>query len=394
MQYSNFAKSLSVSVALSGLVCISFFVMRLSDRQLSPTPADLWASAILYSFEPEEDASRKTLHRFAEAISVADNPSDVYISLGDYLRGPIPVAGAFKKAFGDREKLAVAAARQDVLYNSIDQIFSVMNGGEESVAAYVAAVKASPGSRLAHFRVGVYGDSDASLASSQWLTRHDSTNALGLYLEAAHAVRRDTDSTLELLGTAVSRPAIFIPPDVVPDPVATCFPPVFGRYSGRRANKSSLEFIVHRQNTWFDFNDPFRHGVELMLDQVIQIADDCGDPRSTAAIVTHHQACHQLVFNTSANLSLSFIGVFRHQHSYQLLLDRFRPSDPVFKNCEAKQEQILRFRQLLKSHWKQRHQKILEYSPEMIFSGEVNRVAAEAALTAEVQSMALQPREH
>ena len=193
------------------------------------------------------------------------------------------------------------------------------------------------------------------------------------------------------MATAVCRPAISLPPDVIPLPPDTTFPPFFNHFSGKPVSAPALEYIVHRQNTWFDFNDSLRSGIEQVLDHVIEIANDGEDARSEDAIVIHQQACHQLIFNQSGNLSLSFSGIFRHDDSHRLLIERIPPSNPVFAVCERQHRQVQRFRKLLKSHWQPRHEEIREVSPDMIFSGTVNPVRAETKLVTEVQSMALKP---
>ena len=223
---------------------------------------------------------------------------------------------------------------------TLSDFSEVMNGDDESAAAYLAAVRSDPSNRLAHFRVSVYGDEEAGLTSSQWLTKNDSENALGLYLEAAYAVDQAPNSVLQLMATAVCRPAISLPPDVIPLPPDTTFPPFFNHFSGKPVSAPALEYIVHRQNTWFDFNDSLRSGIEQVLDHVIEIANDGEDARSEDAIVIHQQACHQLIFNQSGNLSLSFSGIFRHDDSHRLLIERIPPSNPVFAVCERQHRQV------------------------------------------------------
>lgn len=387
----NFHKVVATAIATVAVVIAALGVGQFSARRQSLTPEDRWANAILHSFAPGDDAPRRTLVRFAEAIAASDSPSNIYVSLGDYLRGPVPVAGAWQEAFGSDEKLFAAAADHDALDAGIDSVFEVMNGGDESTAAYLGALRADPGNRLAHFRVSVYGDDETGLASSQWLTKNDTANALGLYLEAAYAIDQHPGSVLKLMKTAVSRPSIYLPPDVFPVSANTTFPSFFERFSGKPVSSTALEYIVHRQNTWFDFNDSLRNGVEMALDHVFKIADDCGDARSEDAIVIHQQACHQLIFNQSGNLLLSFSGIFRHDDSYRLLTERIQPSSPMFAVCERQHRQVQRFRMLLKSHWQPRHEQIREVSPDMIFSGTANPVQAETNVVMEVQSMALEP---
>jgi hypothetical protein len=193
------------------------------------------------------------------------------------------------------------------------------------------------------------------------------------------------------MATAVSRPTISLPPDVIPLSADTTFPSFFDQHSGQPVSAGALEYIVHRQNTWFDFNDSFRNGIQLVLDHIMEIAIDCGDARSEDAILIHQQACHQLIFNQSGNLSLSLLGVFRHVSSHRLLTERVASDDPAFAVCERQHRQVERFRKLLASHWEPRHEKIRGISPDLIFSGTAYPVRAETELVLEVQSMALQP---
>lgn len=388
---SSSAKPLAVIIALIAVICTSLAVSRFSDYQQTSTASNLWANAVLNSLSPNDDAATRTLDRFAVAIAGSDDSSNIYVSLGDYLRGPAHVAEAWQQAFGnDQELVEAAISDPDALYTKADGIISIMNRDDQAAAAYAAAVCENSTNRLAHFRVAVYGDTDAGIASSQWLTANDSSNALGLYLEAAYALEHAPDSVLQLMQAAVSRPAIHFPPDVIPELGTTTFPQFFEQFSGQPVTKSALRFIVHRQNSMFDFNDPVRNAIERVLDHVAQIADDCGDPHSESAILIHQHACHQLVFNTSAKLSLSFSGIFRHDDSHKLL-SRLAPTHPMIKTCELKHKQVQRFGQLLKSHWGPSNEEIRKFTPEMIFSGTVDPVTAETALVTQVQEMALQP---
>lgn len=391
MSGTKLSKSLAVTIAAIAVACTALAVGQFSARHQTSEPSELWANAILYSFDRGEDASKRTLRRFAEAIAASDNASNIYVSLGDYLRGPVPFANAWNKAFGDDEKLAAATSDPDGLYASVDGIISIMDGDDQAAAAYVAAVREDPDNRLAHFRVALYGDTDEGIASARWLITNDSSNALGLYLEAAHAIACAPDSVLPLMQAAVSRPAIHLPSDVVPDPGTATFPESFEHFSGQPVSKSALGFIVHRVNTMFSFDDPLGSAIELVLAHILQIADDCGDPRSETAILIHQQLCHQLVFNTSAELFISFSGIFQHEDSYQLLLSRLAPTHPMVQTCELKHKQVQRFRELLKSHWRPGREEIRKFTPEMILSGAVNAVAAETALVTQIQKMALQP---
>ncbi|GAB5440483.1 MAG: hypothetical protein Fues2KO_08320 [Fuerstiella sp.] len=391
MTDDRLSRPLASRAAIVALIVTSFAVARYSLPKRTVSPSDLWADAIVSSFNPGDDAVAETHKRFAKAISVSDNPDHVYVSLGDYLRGPVPLWHTWNKAFGDDQELMAAAANEALRGAGTNRVLSFLNGDNGAAQAYVAAIAISPTSRLAHFRVSVFGEKTVALRSARWLAKNEPRNALGLYLEAALVADDDRERFFKLMSDAVGRPNLELPDEVLPEPTNTVYPPSFEKFAGLPVTKAGLKFLGHRHNQLVSFVDPFRDSVERLLAELLEIADDRGHPRSDSAAIIHQQVCHQLVFNESGNLFLATTGELRRRDSYQLLLNRLSAEQRRILHCESMNGQIKRFGELMSEGGWPTLTKMRKTSLDEILSGKFDAVAAETDVVRRFQALAREP---
>lgn len=376
----------SVSAVLGIAV---FAISTIPDRQELSDPEKLWATAVLHSL-PARDVDPETAgNLYLEAIKQTKSPSNMYVAFGDFLRGPLSVSIEWNKVFADDVLLNEFVEEPELVENLADDVFSIIDGDDQAVAAYLAAIRADPSSPLPRFRVAVYGKNADAVQSARWLSQNCRDNALGPYLEAAAAVQNNSSAVVAFVQEANRRTAIGLYDDPVPSPNGVIFPQFYENFAGKPVPRSALRKIVDRQNTWLEFRDPLRDAFESVLDHLYEIAQDETNAEFKAAMTAHHASCHQLVFNASGDMLLSLSGIFRYEKSYELIETHFDPNTPEYLNAVLENEQIDRFRQSIKTVWRPRYDKILAIPVDSVFAGESDPVLLKRQLVREIQADAL-----
>jgi len=370
------------------LMGAGFATSRFATQQDTPTSDQLWVKAILHSLPLGAiDTSRAPVF-YRRAIAQSDNPGPLCVALGDYLRGPVPASLAFRTALETADVEGLSGEYD----KAFEEALSLIEGGDEALAAYLTAIRLSPDNPVSHFRVAVYGQGAIGLQSACWLSQNDPDNALGPYLEAMYALKSNPRTLLELVRKANARPTLRIYDDPLPAHVQGTYPSAYEEIgvAHQSVTAAALRHIMDVQNSMVDLANPLRDGIDLVLGRLYEIANDVTHPDSHAAIAAHQASCHQLIFNQSGSFLLTVRGYLRSKRSFELVQSRFQSGSPAYVAAFAQHEDIERFRKLMHERWDPQYE-LPAIDAESIFSGMADPVLNKVNLLKEIQSESRTP---
>ena len=396
-------RHIAVFIVAAMLIVATFLTARVDVHTPRRKSAQqLWAKAVLHSFPGTDVEPDIVPQLYALAIARTESPANIYVALGDFLRGPVTFAAALNM-LKDNDQVARLTRVPGIdepgpmelqeAAEALDRAFSFLSGGDDAVAAYRAAERADPASPLPRFRLAVYAAGEIRLKAARWLSENAPDNAIGPFLEAACIVESDPSSVLTLVAEANRREMFYLYRDPVPEPERITFPGFFEEFAGRPVPQSVLQVCVHRQNTMLDFADPLNDSLQSVLDRLQEIAEDRDDPRSTTAIAAHQKSCDQIIFNSSGDFGIAISAVIRCQGTIELASEQINRDFAEYARLTETYECIERFTKLAKSKWSPRSRQIRQFGREDIMSRAANPVLLEEELVKTIQAMALDPFE-
>lgn len=392
MADSQLKKRIAVAASIAVLMAAGFTAFRLATRQNTPTSDELWVQAILHSLPLGDiDTSRAPVF-YRQAIARSDHPGPLCVALGDFLRGPVPASSTFTTALDQADVEEFSDEYQAAFYSAFQEALSIVEGGDEALAAYATAIRLSPNDPVSHFRVAVYDHGEPGLRSARWLSQHDPENALGLYLEATYVVEMNPRAAIALIRQANDRPALRVYDDPLPTHVQGTYPDAYDEIGVRhhRVTLTALRHLMNVQNSIVEITNPLSDRIESVLDRLHEIGNDVTHPDAHAAIAAHHASCHQLIFNQSGSLRLTVIGFLRYKRSFELAQARFEPGTPHYDAALLKHKEMEQFRRLMREHRGRDHERIA-IDVEAIFSGLSDPVLDKVNQLREIQSEARAP---
>lgn len=233
------------------------------SRHAPPTADDLWAEAILYSLPVDGVDADDVVRKFDDAIAAGDDKAAVYVSLGDFHRGPHVVASIFTDLVAE---VAVAGPESNKLEAKANSLIETIRGADPSIQAYFAATEVDPDCAVAWYRLACHATGDVRLTACRWLQEHRPENALGWYLEAIHhSEGEDVQVVLECIQRGNERAVFRTYPAGYPQQLTLVYPREFDEFAGDPVPASAVEITARKAiDEYFSFADPLRQGLRAV----------------------------------------------------------------------------------------------------------------------------------
>lgn len=359
----------------------------------SRTPDDLWAEAILYSLPLEGCDSADVVHRYERAIAAADDKAAVYVSLGDFYRGPT-VAGAMFAEFAAALVESQGAPSEEA-EAAAGQFLAVVEGADPSLNAYIAATQADPECLPAWYRLACFAKGEVRLSACRWLQDHAPENALGWYLEAVyHAEEEDFDAVLDAVGRGNQCSTFRIYPLKYPQNLTLAYPAVYDELAGVPVPASAVAMLAKKTVAeFFQFADPMHQGVRAVVEALCDREEAHAANNDPVAVVHRAIAAHEFTVKIAAvdppDVGITVTALGSSYESMRRLRELLPRDSAGLKAREDVHSKVVRYRDLLNTKFFDEFRKEIErHDPAEFMRGTVDPLRSEDRLLREIRAEA------
>lgn len=377
--------ALAIAVAVIAAAGVAVY-LPVTQQQPSVVADDLWAEAVLVSFPTQTSDSSEVVALYAAAIQEADRKAPLYVALGDFYRGPLAVAEELEPAL-------LAVQRSAEVGDEVESLIATMQGNEKCIQCYAAAVRADPHHLPGWYRLARYTEGQTALDAIRLLQDQAPDNAIGWYLEASHRLSDgDIHAVLHLVEHGNQAAYFLTYQPELPRSNSVNFPRIFGALEGRPVPPSAVEYLVQRQNDWFQFASSLHYSLRTTGRSLCEgAAHDAqtGDVESAVrkSIAAHQLAAQMLRIDPPDGLTvISGLGLARS--SIESLRRLLPADDPRLMERERVQRFVARYHELIRDQYLPALGDIREIPFNDIMEGEASPVQMEYKLLLQIRATA------